>query len=132
MIMVVVGDLSNFDGSAYYSFPDVLQRNIDTEVGSRESQVKADDDLEAQRAAILHQFHYENIEILAIVEGVDPYTAATVQARHSYTLDDIVFEHTFAPCVTRGSDGACQLVSIRSHKHSHLLDHHAVLYVCRI
>eukprot|EP00045_Choanoeca_perplexa_P011334 m.119677 g.119677 ORF g.119677 m.119677 type:complete len:93 (-) comp15598_c0_seq24:3450-3728(-) len=68
MIMVVVGDLSNFDGSAYYSFPDVLQRNIDTEVGSRESQVKADDDLEAQRAAILHQFHYENIEILAIVE----------------------------------------------------------------
>eukprot|EP00045_Choanoeca_perplexa_P011336 m.119590 g.119590 ORF g.119590 m.119590 type:complete len:77 (-) comp15598_c0_seq3:3450-3680(-) len=35
---------------------------------ARESQVKADDDLEAQRAAILHQFHYENIEILAIVE----------------------------------------------------------------
>ena len=34
----------------------------------RESHVRMEDDLEAQRSAILHQLHHENIEILAIVE----------------------------------------------------------------
>jgi hypothetical protein len=35
---------------------------------ARESHVKLEDDLEAQRSAIQHQLHHENIEILAIVE----------------------------------------------------------------
>jgi len=36
-------------------------------------------------------------EILCVLEGVDTTTAATVQARHSYVAEDIVWDHTFAP-----------------------------------
>mmetsp|Transcript_82687 Transcript_82687/g.267705 ORF Transcript_82687/g.267705 Transcript_82687/m.267705 type:complete len:561 (+) Transcript_82687:201-1883(+) len=36
-------------------------------------------------------------EILIILEGVDTMTASTVQARHSYIREDIVWDHTFAP-----------------------------------
>lgn len=36
-------------------------------------------------------------EILVILEGVDTTTAATVQARHSYVAEDIVWDHTFTP-----------------------------------
>eukprot|EP00730_Choanoeca_flexa_P014149 TRINITY_DN6079_c0_g1_i1.p1 TRINITY_DN6079_c0_g1~~TRINITY_DN6079_c0_g1_i1.p1 ORF type:complete len:512 (+),score=97.87 TRINITY_DN6079_c0_g1_i1:73-1536(+) len=103
------GMQDDHDASGYFYFPDVLQRHMDAESKSRETTVKPEDDLATQKKAIQDQLKQENIEILAIVEGVDPYTAATVQARHSYTHDDIVFDHTFAPCVTKGSDGACQL-----------------------
>eukprot|EP00518_Triparma_eleuthera_P000554 CAMPEP_0182458764 /NCGR_PEP_ID=MMETSP1319-20130603/4029_1 /TAXON_ID=172717 /ORGANISM="Bolidomonas pacifica, Strain RCC208" /LENGTH=648 /DNA_ID=CAMNT_0024657511 /DNA_START=124 /DNA_END=2067 /DNA_ORIENTATION=- len=40
-------------------------------------------------------------ELVVLVEGIDVMTSATLQARHSYRWDDIVWHHTFAPCVTR-------------------------------
>ena len=49
-------------------------------------------------------------EVLVLVEGIDPATSYTLQARHSYKRDDIVFGGGgfFAPCVTRDPiDGAC-------------------------
>lgn len=39
------------------------------------------------------------IEIVCILEGVDPTTSSSVQARHSYTAEDIVWDHDFADCV---------------------------------
>jgi len=39
-------------------------------------------------------------EILVVVEGVDTMTAATVQARHSYIGEDIIWDHTFAPMLS--------------------------------
>merc|ERR1712060_471249 len=36
-------------------------------------------------------------EILLILEGVDTTTAATVQARHSYVAEDLVWDCAFAP-----------------------------------
>jgi len=33
------------------------------------------------------------------VEGIDPITSGTFQALQSYTIDDIVFGGTFAPCI---------------------------------
>ena len=46
------------------------------------------------------------VEILVIVEGIDAATGGTVQARHSYTTEDIVWNHTFPPCVREDHDGA--------------------------
>jgi hypothetical protein len=46
------------------------------------------------------------VEIVAIVEGTDATTGGTVQARHSYTSDDIVWDHTFVSCVGEDADGS--------------------------
>ena len=40
-------------------------------------------------------------ELIVLVEGIDVMTSATLQARHSYTHSDIVFNHTFGQCVTK-------------------------------
>ena len=40
-----------------------------------------------------------HIEILAIVEGTDATTGGVVQARHSYTLEELKWHAMFEPCV---------------------------------
>ncbi|KAL7534990.1 hypothetical protein ACHAWF_005017 [Thalassiosira exigua] len=40
-----------------------------------------------------------NIEIICVMEGIDPIMSGTFQAVQSYTVDDIVFDREFAPCV---------------------------------
>ena len=40
-----------------------------------------------------------NVEIICVVEAIDPMASGTFQAIQSYTLDDIVFDAEFAPCV---------------------------------
>jgi hypothetical protein len=40
-----------------------------------------------------------NIEILCIMEAIDPITSGTFQAIQSYTAEDIEFDREFAPCV---------------------------------
>jgi hypothetical protein len=38
-------------------------------------------------------------EIIVFLEGTCEITGLTLQARHSYRIEDIAFHHTFAPCV---------------------------------
>jgi hypothetical protein len=38
-------------------------------------------------------------EIVVLVEGTDEGTGAAIQARHSYKVDDIAWNYTFADCV---------------------------------
>lgn len=45
-------------------------------------------------------------EVVVLIEGIDPATSYTVQARHSYKLEDIEFRGFFAQSVTVDSDGA--------------------------
>lgn len=40
-----------------------------------------------------------NIEILVVMEAIGPIMSGTFQALQSYTIDDIVFDKDFAPCV---------------------------------
>jgi hypothetical protein len=46
-----------------------------------------------------------NAEVLILIEGVDPTTSSTVQARQSYTVDDICWDATFVPCARRQPSG---------------------------
>ncbi|KAF4666693.1 G protein-activated inward rectifier potassium channel 2 [Perkinsus olseni] len=48
-------------------------------------------------------------EVVVLVEGIEGNTSSTLQARHSYTIDDLVVNAAFAPCVTTGDDGACHI-----------------------
>lgn len=49
------------------------------------------------------------VEVVVLVEGNEPVTATSIQARYSYRNEDIRFDAAFAPCVTRESNGQCVL-----------------------
>ena len=40
-----------------------------------------------------------NIEIICVMEAIDPIMSGTFAAIQSYTIDDIVFDADFAPCM---------------------------------
>ena len=45
-------------------------------------------------------------EVVVLVEGVEPYSSSTVQARHSYSFGhDIVVNGNFMPCTFITKDG---------------------------
>eukprot|EP00578_Thalassiosira_sp_NH16_P032837 CAMPEP_0181082428 /NCGR_PEP_ID=MMETSP1071-20121207/3616_1 /TAXON_ID=35127 /ORGANISM="Thalassiosira sp., Strain NH16" /LENGTH=413 /DNA_ID=CAMNT_0023164013 /DNA_START=380 /DNA_END=1621 /DNA_ORIENTATION=- len=45
-----------------------------------------------------------NIEIICVMEAIDPITSGTFQAIQSYTIEDIDFDVDFAPCVLADND----------------------------
>jgi len=49
-----------------------------------------------------------NIEIICVVEAIDPIMSGTFQAIQSYTLDDIDFDAEFAPCVLADEEGGAK------------------------
>ncbi|CAM9267867.1 unnamed protein product [Ectocarpus sp. 8 AP-2014] len=63
-----------------------------------------------ERKAIDAYIQDRELEVVVILEGTDTSTGSTVQqARHSYCWEDILWDRTFACCVTRGEDGACEV-----------------------
>jgi len=40
-----------------------------------------------------------DVEIVVLVEGTDEGTGASTQARHSYKVSDLAWNHAFAPCI---------------------------------
>lgn len=57
-----------------------------------------------EKMMIQKYLHDRKIEIIAVVEGVDATTGGNLQARHSYTCDDLAWDKTFANCIFPGSD----------------------------
>ena len=51
------------------------------------------------------------LEVVVLVEGFDPMTSQTVQARHSYMFQSgaIVFNQMFAECMQRDEEGRCMV-----------------------
>ena len=41
----------------------------------------------------------DGVEIVAVVEGIEPNVSGTFQAVQSYTIDDIEFDKEFSPCI---------------------------------
>ena len=114
------------NASSAYAFPDSLQRVNDLETGNREivgstgppptgpttghtTGMAGHPGDGATPAAIAALMADTDAEVLVLVEGIDPSTSYTLQARHSYKREDIVFGGGFfAPCVSRDpADGAC-------------------------
>lgn len=66
-----------------------------------------------------HFFGDSNLEIIAIVEGVDPITSVSLQSRHSYHArsGDILFDRQFAPCTSVSPiDGHCVIDYVKFHQ----------------
>lgn len=95
-----------YDPSTSCAFPDPTLRAIDVENGSRE-QLKTTSSKPRSPTKEEIQYHLmqSELEILVVLEGIDGPTSATMQARHSYTRDDIRYDHGFVPCVGRNEIG---------------------------
>jgi hypothetical protein len=69
--------------------------------------------------ALARFFQDSSLEIIAIVEGVDPITSVSLQSRHSYHArsGDIIFDRQFAPCTSVSPvDGHCVIDYERFHQ----------------
>ena len=87
---------------------DILQREKDR--GNDESRITT-----TSRSKLKSWLEEKSMEILVILEGIDPLTSATLQARHSYTANDIVFDAWFAPCVHSDESGECVIDFAKFH-----------------
>eukprot|EP00434_Breviolum_minutum_P010859 symbB.v1.2.009574.t1/scaffold609.1/size185969/4 len=60
------------------------------------------------RNEIEEHLYRHNIEIVVLVEGFEPITAACTQGRQSYShaAEDLAFDCDFAPCILRKEDGS--------------------------
>jgi len=68
------------------------------------------------------------LEIVVLVEGIEPRTSDTFQARHSYTVDDIVFDEWFEPCVLPDANGVPTVDLDRFHMTREVLPGEKVLF----
>lgn len=109
-----------------YSFPNIIQRKSSTKSPSsfslhhplssiaedcRESEpteaeiFKRNSYLFNEQKEVELYMKETRMEIVVVMEGVDPLTSHTVQAFHSYKLEDIAWDHFFAPCTFLDHDG---------------------------
>jgi len=94
---------------------EVPQRAGDGENGNRVSGPPNSTPEAPSIAQIARHLAEGKCEVLCFVEGIDPTTSGTLQARHSYTCDDIVFNASFKRCVHGSLDEACEIDFDRFH-----------------
>ena len=51
-----------------------------------------------------------------MLEGEENITGCSIQARHSYTVEDVVWDQTFAPCVSANEQGGCSIDFSKFHE----------------
>mmetsp|Transcript_61972 Transcript_61972/g.191919 ORF Transcript_61972/g.191919 Transcript_61972/m.191919 type:complete len:407 (-) Transcript_61972:5-1225(-) len=95
--------------SCFRSFTEVPQRASDAENGQRELGKGVPRPPVPSLMQIARHLSQAQMEVLCLVEGVEPATSGTLQARCSYTNDDIVFNASFQRCVSRAADGTCEV-----------------------
>jgi len=61
------------------------------------------------RKLIKQHLSRSHLEVVVIVEAIDPHSSNTFQARHSYTAEDILFDHSFEASMQIAADGQAQL-----------------------
>ncbi|CAI5732181.1 unnamed protein product [Peronospora destructor] len=91
------------------SYPDPTQRQVDIDNGSRDGGLPGDPKVykEPTKAQIMKHLCKSGLEVVVILEGIDSSTSNTMQARNSYTDEDIAWDATFERCVVKTSRGLC-------------------------
>lgn len=89
------------------AYPEPSQRLVDVENGNRDggppSSVPAYK--KPTRTQIMNHLRKSELEVVVILEGIDGSTSNTMQARHSYTDEEIAWDSTFENCVTHTGEG---------------------------
>jgi hypothetical protein len=65
--------------------------------------------------AIRDHMRRNRIEVVVLVEGIDPVSGSTVQARHSYTAGDIAWQAKLTECVQENYHGGLVVDFARFH-----------------
>ena len=103
-------------GSRQQNFPGLIRRAVDGELGREEPLSEEQQRMlfpgypstkefgkkmaqDESRNAIRSYMADVSLEVIVLVEGIESSQSGTVQCRHSYNVDDIVFDKTFAECV---------------------------------
>lgn len=98
------GGCEGSDPSSAARFPNVVERQSDVESGGRAVGGRVPPP--PSRAVLSEHLKKSEFEILCLVEGTDTVSSSTLQARHSYTSDDLLYHASFKKCVTQ-EDGTC-------------------------
>ncbi|DAZ97592.1 TPA: hypothetical protein N0F65_002211 [Lagenidium giganteum] len=110
--------------ATHYLFPEPMGRRADMENGDRDGLVAVDIDRRqpycrcmcnsasnnapAPATPMTHREIVEDtlnywresqLEVIVLIEGIDAVTSATIQVRHSYKAEEILFDHRFENCV---------------------------------
>jgi len=74
----------------------------------RREEEEEEDTTEADEKRLREYLEASDVEVLVVVEGIEPYTSSTLMARHSYNYKagDILLNYAFPPCVDLAEDGA--------------------------
>eukprot|EP00644_Phytophthora_capsici_P003461 jgi/Phyca11/535053/estExt2_fgenesh1_pg.C_PHYCAscaffold_310037 len=98
-----------FDSKTCASYPDPTQRQVDIDNGNRDGGLSGAPKLykEPTKAQIMNHLRKSGLEVVVILEGIDSSTSNTMQARNSYTDEDIAWDATFERCVLKTSTGLC-------------------------
>jgi len=97
-----------------FRYPQVLERRSDAESGSREA--LAPEPPAPSLDDLVQHLTTGQFEVICLVEGEDAISSNTLQARHSYTVNDIVVNGSFQRCVSRDQDGTCVVDFERFHE----------------
>lgn len=92
------------------SYPDPSQRQCDIDNGNRDGQTAGTSYRpykQPTKSQILNHMRRSELEVIVILEGIDSLTSNTMQARHSYTEDEVAFDATFDRCVVNTPEGLC-------------------------
>ena len=87
----------------------------DTPLDPHREKVKATKSAEELRKAIEDHLHDSALEIVVVMEAIEPASSCTFQARNSYTIHNIEFDRWFAPCVGVGKKGQAEVNLNRFH-----------------
>mmetsp|Transcript_26639 Transcript_26639/g.41353 ORF Transcript_26639/g.41353 Transcript_26639/m.41353 type:complete len:493 (+) Transcript_26639:126-1604(+) len=94
------GHIHSWNGSdcsrSSADFPALLKRECDED---EEKVIVGENQFAQQQEEITKFIKDRESELVVLIEGIDEITGSTIQCRHSYRYDDIVWNHTFAPCV---------------------------------
>jgi hypothetical protein len=97
------------DSKTCANYPDPTQRQVDIDNGGREGGLPGAPKLyqEPTKTQIMSHLRKSGLEVVVILEGIDSSTSNTMQARNSYTDEDIVWDATFERCVVKTPRGLC-------------------------
>ena len=78
-------------------------------VRPRQGPLASEEDLRHMREEIRRHIIDSELEIIVLVEAIEPSSSNTFQARHSYMASDIEFDAQFAPTMSVKMDGRAHL-----------------------
>lgn len=97
------------DSKTCANYPDPTQRQVDIDNGNRDGGLPGSPVLyeKPTKTQIMNHLRKSGLEVLVLLEGIDSSTSNTMQARNSYTDEDIAWDATFERCVVKTSKGLC-------------------------